>query len=65
MVRVWKPKPTGKATLTAPWNLRDDWIASLTFAMTAIPATPTILRSMLATRHFEISQGGKKPTDAH
>jgi hypothetical protein len=40
-------------------TLRDDWIASLTFAMTAIPATPTILRSMLATRHFEISQGGK------
>src|SRR3954463_4864267 len=22
MVRVWKPKPIGKATLTAPWNLR-------------------------------------------
>jgi hypothetical protein len=22
MVRVWKPKPTGKGTLTAPWNLR-------------------------------------------
>ena len=22
MVRVWKPKPTGKATLTTPWNLR-------------------------------------------
>ncbi len=21
MVRVWKPKPTGKGTLTAPWNL--------------------------------------------
>ena len=21
MVRVWKPKPTGKATLTTPWNL--------------------------------------------
>jgi hypothetical protein len=22
MVRVWKPKPIGKATLTAPWNLQ-------------------------------------------
>src|SRR6266436_211181 len=22
MVRVWKPKPTGKGSLTAPWNLR-------------------------------------------
>ena len=22
IVRVWKPKPIGKATLTAPWNLR-------------------------------------------
>src|SRR4051794_40366190 len=22
MVRVWKPKPTGKGMLTAPWNLR-------------------------------------------
>src|SRR5215467_16018605 len=21
MVRVWKPKPIGKGTLTAPWNL--------------------------------------------
>jgi hypothetical protein len=25
MVRVWKPKPTGKATLTAPWNLRSSY----------------------------------------
>jgi len=24
MVRVWKPKPIGKATLTAPWNLRGE-----------------------------------------
>jgi hypothetical protein len=41
MVRVWKPKPIGKATLTAPWNLpnaprqRLDCFVALLLAMTA------------------------------
>src|SRR6516162_2882394 len=57
MVRVWKPKPIGKGTLTAPWNLR---AADATSADAIVPKSATTMTAVGLHRLPRIWHRGRK-----
>src|SRR5262249_24128408 len=59
MVRVWKPKPIGKGTLTAPWNLRTPSSRQTARTATEQMAILKFVSETLLPRRRRLLSGGR------